>query len=160
MGRIVKFTTNQTIEQFCYIAGIIDGEGCFYLGCVKQGKYGNGTQWHCLLKICSCDAILIDWLNEIFGGYKEMRTRYTSKRSFERPVYSWTATGLLLDHILEKCSQYLLIKKPHSEIMKEIRKTFQNIGSKRLPEEIVKKRTHLMKQLKFLNSRFHSYKNP
>ena len=114
MGRIVKFTTNQIPTELAYLAGIIDGEGCFYFGKVLQGRYGNGTQWHCLLKITSCDSILIDWLNNLFGGYKEMRTRYTPKRQYERPVYSWTASGPLLDHILNSCSQYLIIKKPHS----------------------------------------------
>ncbi len=36
MAKIVKFTMNQTSEQLAYLAGIIDGEGCFYFG---KGDY-------------------------------------------------------------------------------------------------------------------------
>lgn len=157
MAKNVPFTTKQTSEQFAYIAGIIDGEGCFYFGKVKQGRYGNGTQWHCKLAVTSTDKILTDWLNETFGGCKEQRYRYTSKKTYERPIYRWDATGELLDYLLPKIYPYLLIKKPQCEVMFEIRKTYKNIGSKRLPDEVVAKRQTLLEEIRKLNSRFHDH---
>lgn len=157
MAKIVKFTTNQTPEQLAYLAGIVDGEGCFYFGCVKQGRYGNGTQWHCKLAVTSCDKCLTDWLNDLFGGTKEQRYRYTSKKAFERPVYRWDASGLMLDYILPKILPYLVIKREQCLTMIEIRKTYKNIGSKRLPEEVVEKRTQLLSIMRNLNSRFHNH---
>lgn len=157
MARIVKFFTNQTLEQLAYLAGIVDGEGCFYFGRVKQGRYGNGTQWHCKLAVTSCDQCLTDWLNKLFGGTKEQRYRYTSKRAYERPVYRWDASGLMLDYILPLILPYLIIKKKQCQIMIEIRKTYKNIGSKRLPESIVAIREEFLVIMRNLNSRFHDH---
>jgi len=157
MARITKFTTNQTAEQFAYLAGIVDGEGCFYFGKVKQGKYGNGTQWHCKLAVTSCDKCLTDWLNDLFGGTKEQRYRYTSKRAFERPIHRWDASGLMLDYLLPKILPYLIIKRKQCETMIEIRKTYANIGSQRLPDEIVSRREEFLIIMRNLNSRFHNH---
>lgn len=157
MARIVQFTKDQTPTEIAYLAGIIDGEGCFYFGKVKQGRYGNGTQWHCKLAVTSTDRRLTDWLNNLFGGTKEQRYRYTSKKAFERPIYRWDASGLLLDYICPEILPYLIIKKTQCETMIEIRKTYTNIGSKRLPDDIVEKRNHFLFVMHNLNSRFHNH---
>lgn len=157
MAKKVEFQTDQTNEQIAYLAGIIDSEGCFYIGHVKQGKYGNGLQWHSLVKISTCDVILIEWLETNFGRACESRHRYTSKRTFERPVYAWNMTGEMLDHFLPILYPYFVIKKRHCEIMQEYRKTSKNIGSKRLPPEINERRIELMKQMRAINTRFHNH---
>lgn len=162
MGRIVKFKTEHTIEQIAYLAGIIDGEGCFYIGRVKQGRYGNGFQWHSLLKVTSCDESLIIWLEETFGGSKESRYRWTSKKKFTRPVYNWQATGPMLDYVIFVIYPYLIIKKRQAEVMAKYRYTCQNIGSKRLSDWATEKRFECMLEMRSLNSRFHEHplKNP
>jgi len=150
----VKFHTNQTPEQFAYLAGIIDGEGCFYIGHCKQGKYGSGYQWHVLIKVTSCDEELIVWLENTFGGSKDSRYRWTSKKTAYRPVYNWQCTGEMLDYILPHIYPYLIIKKRQCEIFFEYRKTCKNIGSKRLPDHVVEKRMELHKAIRQLNSRW------
>lgn len=157
MGRIVKFTKNQTIEQIAYLSGIVDGEGCFYFGKVKQGRYGNGTQWHCKLSVTNTDKRLTDWLNNLFGGTKEQRYRWTSKKAFNRPIYRWDASGPLLDYICPIILPFLVIKREQCLTMIEIRKTYANIGSKRLPNEIIEKRIHLLSIMRNLNSRYHNH---
>ena len=162
MGHKVIYRTDQTPEQLAYLAGIIDGEGCFYIGLVKHGKYGNGYQWHSLLKVSSCDLILIEWLEQHFGGKTESRHRYTSKKKFERPTYGWIIRGEMLDHFLPLLYPYFTIKKKHCEVMMEYRKTSANIGSQRLPAEVYDIRHKLMVQMRSLNTRFHGHplKNP
>lgn len=162
MGKIVKFNTSHEIWQIAYLAGLIDGEGCFYIGHVKQGKYGNGFQWHSCLKITSCDEELIIWLEKTFGGSKDYRYRWTSKQKFTRPVYNWQATGPMLDYLLPLVDPYLIIKKKQCDVMKRYRLTSKNIGSKRLPPEITEKRLELLNEIRNLNSRFHEHplKNP
>ena len=157
MARHVIFTTNQTPEQLAYLAGIVDGEGCFYFGKVKQGRYGNGTQWHCKLAVTNTDKSLTDWLNELFGGTQEIRYRYTSKQAFCRPIHRWDCSGLMLDYICPLILPYLIIKKRQCETIMEIRKTYANIGSKRLSEEVVKLREDLLVTMRNLNSRFHNH---
>lgn len=162
MGKIVKFSTNHEVWQIAYLAGLIDGEGCLYLGNVKQGKYGNGLQWHSMLKITSCDEELIIWLENTFGGSKDSRYRWTSKKAFTRPVYNWQATGPMLDYILPLVEPYLIIKRKQCDTMKRYRLTCKNIGSKRLSPEIIEKRLILLSEMRNLNSRYHEHplKNP
>lgn len=162
MAKVVKFHTNHTIAQIAYLAGIIDGEGCFFLGYVKQGKYGSGFQWHSMLKVTSCDEELIIWLENTFGGSKDSRYRWTSKQKFTRPVYNWQATGAMLDYLLPIVEPYLIIKAKQCDVMKRYRQTSKNIGSKRLPPEINEQRIVLLSEMRNLNSRWHNHplKNP
>ena len=157
MGKIVKFRNDQIDTQISYLAGIIDGEGCFYLGHVKQGKYGNGLQWHSMIKVTSCDEELIIWLENTFGGSKDSRYRYTSKQAFTRPVYNWQATGVMLDYLLPKIYPYLIIKPRQCDVMIRYRLTSKNIGSKRLPPEITERRLELLNEMRNLNSRWHEH---
>ena len=157
MGKIVKFTTHHEVWQIAYLAGLIDGEGCLYIGNVKQGKYGNGLQWHSMLKITSCDEELIIWLENTFGGSKDSRYRWTSKQKFTRPVYNWQATGPMLDYILPIVKPYLIIKKKQCDVMLRYRLTSKNIGSKRLSDEVIAQRLLLMSEMRNLNSRFHEH---
>lgn len=154
MAKSVNFTQDHTKEQIAYLAGLVDGEGCFYIGRTKQGKYGSGFQWHSMLKITSCDEELIVWLEKTFGGSKDSRYRWTSKKKFVRPVYNWQATGAMLDYLLPLIEPYLIIKKRQCSVMMHYRLTSKNIGSRRLSPEISTKRFELMVQLRALNSRF------
>jgi hypothetical protein len=157
MARKVIFKTDVIETQIAYLAGIIDGEGCFYIGHTKQGKYGSGYQWHSLLKITSCDECLILWLENTFGGSKDSRYRWTSKKAFTRPVFNWQASGEMLDFLLPKVKEFLVIKKPHCEVMIKYRSTSKNIGSKRLPDSVNESRVLLMQKMRNLNSRFHNH---
>lgn len=162
MGKIVNYKTNHKDTEIAYLAGLIDGEGCIYIGHTKQGKYGNGYQWHSMLKITNCDEQLIIWLENIFGGSKDSRYRWTSKKKFTRPVYNWQATGPMLDYLLPLVKPYLIIKEKQCDVMIRYRLTSKNIGSKRLPPEINEQRLLLLSELRNLNSRFHEHplKNP
>jgi len=157
MARKTFFKTDQSLVELAYLAGIIDGEGCFYIGQIKQGKYGTRQQWHALLKITSCDKILIDWLREHFSGCSQNTYRWTAKKKFYRAVYSWTIGGEALDHFLPLLQPFFVIKRKHCVVMMEIRKSFKNGGSKRLSDETLKVRTNLMKEMRKLNSRFHDH---
>jgi len=162
MAKVVIFNKDQTVTQIAYLAGIVDGEGCFYLGQVKQGKYGSGFQFHSMLKVTSCDEVLILWLENVFGGQKDSRYRWTSKQAFTRPIYNWQATGEMLDYICPLILPYLIIKDYQCKVMMRYRLTSKNIGSKRLPEDIIAKRLELITEMRNLNSRWHNHplKNP
>ncbi len=162
MPKTVIFHEDQSCAEVAYLAGIVDGEGCFYLGQVKQGKYGNGLQFHSMLKITSCDEALILWLEEVYGGRRDTRYRWTSKKAFCRPVFTWQATGEMLDYICPLILPCLIIKERQCRVMMRYRETSKNIGSKRLPEDIIAKRLELITEMRNLNSRWHDHplKNP
>jgi hypothetical protein len=151
------FKTNHEIWQIAYLAGIIDGEGCIYIGYGKHGKYGSGYQWLSVMQVTNCEENLIIWLENTFGGVKAKHSRWTSKKAFYRPIYQWNVTGKMLDYLLPLIHPYLVIKKKHCEIMMQYRLTSKNLGSKRLPQEVHEKRFELLKQIRQLNSRYHNH---
>jgi len=152
MAKPVDVRTNFTRDDVIYLAGYIDGDGSFYAGRVKQGKYGNGWQFHIKLIVTSCDREPIAWMRETFGGNAERQARPAANRPHDRIVYQWVATGPLLDHVLPLICPFLKNKKRQCELFLEMRKTFQNIGSKRLPQETVDRRTDLISQIRKINS--------
>lgn len=154
MAKITQFNTNHTKEQLAYLAGIIDGEGCFYVGKVKQGKYGSGYQFHTTIKVDNTHRPLIDFLNQTFGGKREYS--YWKKNPNHKPVYAWYSAGMMLDYICPLILPYLIVKKQQCELMIEIRKTYKNIGSKRLPQNIIDARLDIISKMRKLNSRGHN----
>lgn len=150
-------TTYKDID-LAYLAGIIDGEGCFFISKVPK-KEGDGyisEHFRGLLKIDNTEKILLEWLDQVFSGTKSAATRATSSRKFEREVFTWVATG---DRLLDLCEQvlpYLTIKKRHCENMIKFRKTYTNqLGSNKLSEESIKIRQECLETSRKLNSRYH-----
>jgi hypothetical protein len=156
MARLTNFKSSHTETELAYLAGIVDGEGCFYTGMVKQGRYGSGYQFHALLKVSNTHRGLIDYLENTFGGNREYA--YCKQRANPnfKPVYSWQATGLMLDYLCPMILPYLIVKRQQCELMIKIRSTYKNIGSKRLPQEIIDIRLGIVQEMKKLNVRGHS----
>jgi hypothetical protein len=144
--------------DLAYMAGIVDGEGCFYIGLIPK-KSGDGyvtEHYRGLLKIDNTDHVLIDWLNQTFSGTNSAATRTTSTKAFTREVFSWIATG---DRLLDLCEQilpYLVIKRRQCEIMIRFRKTYTaKLGSNKLSKESLAARQLCFEDIRKLNSRFH-----
>lgn len=151
--------------KLAYLAGIIDGEGCFYIGQIKRSYNGKITKHHIgIIKIDNTEEVLINWLINNFEGLNSARNRWTSKRKFERPIHTWVVTG---DKLLELCQQihpYLVIKKAHCENMIKFRATYTNkIGKNTAPTpDIIDIREECLHVSRNLNSRWHNHplKNP
>lgn len=144
--------------DLAYMSGIIDGEGCFYIGKIPK-KSGDGyisEHYRGLLKIDNTDYRLIEWINNKFSGTNSATTRTTSTRRFEREVFSWVATG---DRLLDLCEQvrpYLIIKPEQCGIMIKFRKTYTGkLGSNKLSDDDIKIRQICLEEIRRLNSRFH-----
>ena len=155
-----KDYTPQTYKEtnLAYLAGIVDGEGCFWIGKVPK-KVGDGyvsEHYRGLLKIDNTDKKLIEWIDIVFSGTSSARCRSTSSRKFERDIYTWNATGDRLLDICELILPYLVIKKEHCEVMIKFRKSYQGITSgKAIPEEILQIRQECLESSRKLNSRWH-----
>jgi len=141
-----------------YMAGIIDGEGCFFINKLpkKEGDGYKTEHYRGILKIDNTDVRLLDWIDKVFSGTNSARCRSTSSRKFEREVFTWVASG---DRLLDLCEQvlpYLVIKKDHCENMINFRKTYTNqIGSNKLSEETILIRQECLEKSRKLNSRWH-----
>jgi len=158
-----KYTRKEyTIAEAAYMAGLMDGEGTFFIG--NYGNSGNGF-FQTVLKITSTDRCMIDWACNTFGGWISEYTPKQLAKNCRSAVFTWACTGDRLTHICEIMLPYLVPKKNQAIILLEMRKTYIRSeyvkgkqGVQRIPEHIVKLRHKLMKNLQSLHCR--NYKIP
>ena len=152
-----------TETDLAYLAGFIDGEGCFFIGMFWcKTKSGNkNLNYHTYIKITNTDHAVMEWIKDTFNGTNYGQWRSTDRaRKHEKKISHIQFTGKTLDEILPKLLPYLKVKKRQAEIMIKMRSTF--IYGKRLSKHPDKKDIHdfryqCMVELRKLNSRFHSH---
>ena len=129
--------------QLAYFAGIIDGEGCFY---IQQ----PGGRTHTLrLFVMSTTEELIDYLHKTYGGFKYSRKRENPRWKIR---HEWCVDRSNLDLILPLIRPYLIVKQKHCDIAIEFRKTFLNGRRYRnIPVEIMNIREECHRQIRVLN---------
>lgn len=149
--------------DLAYLAGFIDGEGCFFIGMFEtKSAFGNKhPNYHTYIKICNTDANVMKWIAETFNSSNNHQWKSTDrKREFEKKIYNAQITGETLTQLLPLIYPYLKVKQKHCEIMIRMRSTFEK--GKRLSkycnnEEIHRIRYNCMVELRKLNSRFHKH---
>src|SRR6185436_16986279 len=111
--------------NFAYLAGYIDGDGCFYIDTVKA-KTGIFPVTHrTIVKFASVDESIMLWLKEFLGiHYWEKAVSKKRKHLNRKMVYEANVTGECLDKLLNRIHPYLTIKKEHCEIMIKMRETY------------------------------------
>lgn len=122
--------------DFAYLAGYIDGDGCFYIDTVKAKTGPYPFVHRTVLKFASVDISIMQWINEFIGiSFWNKAVSKKRKHLCRRMVYEANLTGESLDKILPRIYPYLKIKKKHCEIMMKMRSTYQK------PEKGVIRRT-------------------
>ena len=53
--------------NFAYLAGYIDGDGCFYIDTVKAKTGPNPFNYRTILKFASVDIGIMQWLQDFLG---------------------------------------------------------------------------------------------
>ena len=158
--------SNVTPLDLAYLAGFIDGEGCFFIGHHINTSYCTGNRYpnyHCILKISNNCKEVLEWILKTFGG---RITKFNVNRMHDRNCFTYEIymTGNLLTDITEMLIPYLRVKRPQAEVMLKMRKTFSRTGScgpvKQAPH-ILELRAGFRQQMIQLNSRFknHNYTN-
>jgi LAGLIDADG DNA endonuclease family protein len=148
--------------NFCYLAGYIDGDGCFYIDTVKfPGK--NRRHHRTVLKFASVDREIMEWLSDFFSiSFWEKVVSKKRKHLNRRMVYEANLTGESLDKLLPRIWPYLRIKKRHCEIMMRMRETYKKPKkgciSAPISDEIYKIRCSLHAELRSINT--HKPVNP
>jgi hypothetical protein len=147
--------------DLAYLAGIIDGEGCFHMCTLKHnGKDGYiSPHYRGILKVSNTDYSLIEWLKKTFEGTESACTRSTTSKKFERSVFDWIVTGFRLLDLCEQVRPYLIIKKKHCENMIKFKQTYPRVktgrGNKILSKETLDIRQSCLEESRKLNTRFH-----
>lgn len=111
-------------EDLIYLAGYVDGDGCFFISkrtlLTKAGK----TQYMLKLQLHCINEAFIDDLQKVFGGVK-VTYRRKPPRNF---LYGIEFTGNLLTHLCELLIPFLRLKKPNAENMLKMRRTYNGTG--------------------------------
>lgn len=111
--------------NFAYLAGYIDGDGCFYIDTVKAKTGIHPVVHRTVLKFASVDEAILKWLHDFLGiSYWQKVVSKKRKHLNRRTVYEANVTGECLDKLLPRILPYLRIKKQHCEIIIRMRKTY------------------------------------
>ena len=124
-----------------YLAGIIDGEGCFSISRRSDRHYSP------LISVGMVEQTVINKLKETYGGnvYKE-EGKY-------RPIYKWQVRNFdSIIVILDKLKPYLTVKCKSAELLREFI-SGRSLGYKRLmTEEEVTRRADVYRRIKEANA--------
>jgi len=149
-----------SIAQLAYLAGILDGEGCFVIGCYAFSKKTGVPHFHTTIQVTSTDRILIEWLVDNFGGKLFTYTAKQMASNCKRVPFRWTIFSDRVKHLCECTLPYLVIKKEQAQIMIDMRNTFERTrmqksqqGTQPIDPDILKLRYELFNQLKSLHIR-------
>lgn len=96
-------------NDISYLAGIIDGEGCISINHRKKTN-----EYRLRISITSTDKILLDWVQERYGGYIYERKKQLPhyKRKYEWSIFAHRPQK----DFLKLLSDTLLIKKDRAEL--------------------------------------------
>jgi len=146
-----------TIAQCAYMAGLMDGEGTFFIGNYSNTRNGF---FQTVLKVASTDKCMIEWIHQTFGGWMNEYTSAQRAKNYKSAVFSWACGGERLTHICEIILPYLVVKTEQAAILLEMRSTYHNSehvkgkqGVQKVPQSVLDHRLRLMKHLQSLHIR-------
>lgn len=148
--------------QIAYFAGIMDGEGCFFIGNFSRNKITGTPYYQTLLTVSNTDKRLIDWLFNTFGGMVSKYTRKQLPKNSRKEVHRWQASGERLKHLCELILPYIVCKKRETEIMLEMRQTYdsRHFTDHNLDQATLSVRKRLFDEIRTLHTRSGSIINP
>lgn len=148
------------LEDICYMAGIVDGEGSLYIGNFSCNKKTGVPHYQTNLAVANTEKELIGWLSSVFGGMVREYTPKQTPKNSRKKVFSWTASGERLTHICELIYPYSTIKKREIEIMLAMRTTYEAVNTKKgvqgtraLPDAVLVFRKKCFDELRGLHNR-------
>lgn len=107
-------------EKLAYLAGIIDGEGCFGM------YYSERLDRHFMTVDIynSCTELLI-WISENFpGSYREIKAPSKKIHTNWKPQFIWRSNNNLTLEFLKNVLPFLIVKKKQCELAIKFRETF------------------------------------
>ncbi len=135
-------------EKLAYVAGIIDGEGCFGM------YYSKRLDRHIMtVDIYNSCLELLKWINEIFPGeYREIKAPSKKIHVNWKPQYIWRSNNNQTLQFLKDVLPFLIVKKKQCELAIKFRETFlkRECPVSQKTREI---RRSLYEEMKLLNQR-------
>lgn len=132
-----------------YLAGIIDGEGSICVDIQRESiKYHRKFDYYTLrLSIVNTDKNLMDWLVKNFNGSYYLR----KPKPGYKLCYTYRLYGHDLANLIVACIPYLIIKKPHADLVNKFRATVGKTGNRNVTPELIAQRKEIYFAIKDLN---------
>ena len=131
-------------HKFAYLAGYIDGDGCFYVRTYIQ-KPNNVLVFEYSIQVSSVEKDIIQYFNEEFGGVFNARSE---KRSDRKDSFLWTIKTKQSLIVANEISKFLISKKKTCDL-------FLTIGNSIVPncgiaisQNIISERLNIFNQIK------------
>lgn len=141
--------TKISCTDLIYLAGLIDGDGCFYISKRTLPTKAGLTQYMTKLQTQCIDEAFIDHLHATFGGVKIVNRKKPPRRF----LYGIEFSGNLLTQMCELLLPHLRLKKPNCANMLEMRRTYNGKGGNiEVPKEILAIRDRCFEVSRHLNT--------
>lgn len=124
-----------TDEDLIYLAGFLDGEGCFSIHRQKI-----------IITCANCYKPIIDWLKQEFGGVVNKRE---ARKETHRVCYSWRVVSGDACALLEQIVPYLREKQSQALLLLEYQKlTRYPKKDRKVSSYVIEERKRLEKLIK------------
>lgn len=110
-----------TMAERAYLAGFVDGEGCFHIG---KAKASNQSGYHPTLTVCNTNIKVLEYIQTIFGGTLQVLPYKNYPKWKPRGVLAWSSTNMR--KVITMILPFLVIKKEHAEIVLGLQATKLN----------------------------------
>ncbi len=130
-------------NKFAYLAGYIDGDGCFYVRTYIQKS--NILVFEYSIQICSVDLNIIKYFKEEFGGVFNTRPE---KRKERKESYLWTIKTKQSLEIANKIYDFLISKKKTCELFLSVGNSITPNCGIAINENTISNRQAIFNQIK------------
>lgn len=140
------------IEKICYLAGLLDGEGCIRIGKTNSQNNKHKYDYKGYIQIGMTDNKVLQWVKENFGGNFYWARNKTTK---SKVSYNWIMNPIAGAALLKKLAPYLIVKREQAiAFIRFVDKTMHGKpGVKGLSLDNVLLREQCYQNLKLLNKR-------
>lgn len=125
--------TNMTKEEYAYIAGFLDGDGCIMLQLVYRNDYVLGYQIRASIVFYQKQQhrSFLNWLQRQFGDIGYIRNRNDG-------MSEYTIVGITsVEHVLTMLLPYLKLKQSQAEVALKVIKQMPGSGRKMTKEKLL-----------------------
>ena len=140
------------VTELCYLAGILDADGCISISKMKAGQQGTANPRYVLtVNVVNTSLELMEWLVERFGGrYKVRRLQSQNHKA----TYDWWFNNGKAADLLRLIKPHLRIKQNRAKVGLSLMDGWtrgpRGPGAKTPPEEVERRESHYQ-EMKALN---------
>jgi len=133
--------------DLAWAAGFIDGEGSFFIGRTRQGRW---SYFRVQLKVTQCHEESLRKLQHMFGGYVYPEKKVYSVLT-KRPGWKWIAADKYAERAARLTLPFLVVKRAQAELLLEMKQRKRRQGKRNLTPQELAERTELHERMKKLN---------